>query len=178
MASRSLNQIVKELIAYAVSLPHVRTALCNPSVTMLERGDIEYPAALFNYLGARKEGSLLVMRFTSWVLDLMLKEADNELEVWSDTTRTACDILAYLDASEDYTLQSSGEVKALPGGQADFVAGVTFEFTLAMRFPFGPCAESEGTGTDDFNEDFNEDFADNGPAAGDDFNEDFNDDYN
>lgn len=156
-SSRSLNQIVKELTTYAGSLPHLRTVLFAPPVNMLDRGDIEYPAFLFNYGGARKEGSLLVMRFTGWVVDLMLKEADNEQEVWSDTTRTACDLLAYLDHPDrEYVLQGSVDLKNLSGATPDFVAGVTFDFTIQQRFPFEQCVEVEGQG--DFNNDFNEDF--------------------
>lgn len=140
MPSRSLNQIVKELISAGEEHPQLNSVQFEAPVDSLDNGDIRYPAFLFNYNGSRKENlggsSVLSYRFTAWIYDNMHKEADNERDVWSDTTAIACDLIAYMDdVDRDYRLVDSIEIQALSCEQPDLLSGVRFDFTLQVPFP-------------------------------------------
>ena len=140
MSSRSLNQIVKELLSAGEDHPQLNSVQFEPPVDSLDNGDIRYPAFLFNYNGARKENlggaTVLSYRFTAWVYDNMHKEADNERDVWSDTTAIACDLISYMDdIDRDYRLVDNIEIQALSQEREDLLSGVRFDFTLQVPFP-------------------------------------------
>ena len=136
MANQSLNQIVREITANAEAHPMLNTVQFEPPVDWLDRGDIRYPAFGFNFNGSRKSGDMLAMNFTAWVLDMMLKEADNEKDVWSDTQRIACDLISFMDdVDRTYRLIDGIDIQALSQVDEDLRSGVRFDFTLQMPMP-------------------------------------------
>lgn len=135
MANQSLNQIVREITANAEAHPMLNTVQFEPPVDWIDSGDIRYPAFGFNYNGWQKSGTLITHLFTAWVLDMMFKEADNERDVWSDTTAIACDLIHYMDTQDGYNLIDGINGVALSQVNEDLRSGVTFDFALQMPMP-------------------------------------------
>lgn len=114
----------------------LQTVMFEPPVDIFDNGDVRHPSFLFNYNGARKSGTLMEMRFTGWVYDMMLKEADNERDVWSDTTAIAADIIQYIDDRDRvWQLIDGVDIQALSHETGDLLSGVRFDFTLQMPMP-------------------------------------------
>lgn len=136
MANQSLNQIVREITANAEAHPMIRTVQFEPPIDWPDLGDIHYPAFGFTFLGSQKNGTLLTMNFTGWVLDMMFKEADNERDVWSDTQRIALDLIQYMDdVDREYQLVDGITIEAMSHQEPDLLSGVRFDFSIVQPMP-------------------------------------------
>ena len=134
---QTINKVVRNFKAGAEAHPQLNTVLNAAPNEWLNNGDIQYPACGFVYNSSNKQGSILTVNFTCWVLDMMLKEGDNKEELYSDTAQIAWDLVAFLDDEyeRDYLLTDGINVQGLAFAQGDNLSGCTFDFSIQMPMP-------------------------------------------
>lgn len=147
MASRTLNQTVREIKGFGESHAQLQNVQFNKQLDLLDGGDIKYPAFYFTLNRSRKESNELVLLFSAWVADADMKENRNTQDIWNDTMLIACDLLAAMSGSDNYNLTDGIDIRNFDNTGGDNTAGVEFDFELRLLFPYDRClipAKDEG----------------------------------
>lgn len=115
-------------------------------VEFLSNGDVRYPACFLELTGSRvdRDARQTVYAFRFWLCDLgdiAIDSAKNEVEVQSDLTSIAEDMVAMLGFTEynDWDIYTPGSIQYFTEKFEDLVVAVAMSLEVGVRFDANRC---------------------------------------
>jgi len=126
----TLNQIVNTIRGFGESHYQLQTAAYGEAIDVVSEGDVKYPAMFFSVDSANILLRQIEYSFSIYILDRQLVDGD-ELEVHSDTTLIAQDIVALLRDNTNPFSIGDVQVTYVVESNPDYLAGVRLSLTLS-----------------------------------------------
>lgn len=143
----TLNQVIKRIETLALSHKQLNSFFFGDVVNFLTSKGVDYPACFVDMssAGISKQDRQTTFNLRFWLCDLVNvseNAKDNELEVQSDLTSTAEDIIAMLnftgyDATWD--ISETSPAQYYTEKFEDLVAALSFDVSISVRFRSDRC---------------------------------------
>ena len=128
----TLNQIVQTIKGFGEIHSQLKTSSYGEAIDVISKGDVKYPAMFFSINSASILLRQIEYSFSIYILDRQLVDAEDELEVHSDTTLIAQDIVALLRDNENtFTIGESVQMTYVVETNPDYLAGVLINVTIS-----------------------------------------------
>lgn len=142
----TLNQVIQRIETLALAHKQINHFFVGDPVEFLSNGDVRYPACFLELTGSRVDRGekQTVYSFRFWLCDLgdiAIDSAQNEIEVQSDLTSMAEDMVAMLGFTEynDWDIYTPGGIQYFTEKFEDLVVAVAMTIEVGVRFDANRC---------------------------------------